>query len=71
LLLGGGETPIRIEVAGTIARVETTGMGLEITEVVGVESFEHLQNLVLYNAPDPKQVEQEFKGHIGLKRKEV
>jgi hypothetical protein len=71
LLLGGGETPIRIEVGGTVARVDPTGMGLEIKEVVGIESFEHLRNLVLYNATDPNQVEQEFEGHIGLKRKEA
>jgi hypothetical protein len=69
LLLGGGETPIRIEVGGKVARADTGGMGLEITEIVGVDSFEHLQNLVLYNASDTEQVEQEFHDHIGIKRK--
>jgi PilZ domain len=71
LILSGGETPIRIEIGGTVSRVDTTGMGLETTEIVGIESFEHLRNLVLYNATDPDQVEQEFEGHIGLKRKEA
>jgi hypothetical protein len=70
LLLNGGETPVRIELGGTVARVDTTGMGLEITEIVGIESFEHLQNLVLYNASDPDQVAHEFQSHLGLKRKE-
>lgn len=71
LLLGGGEAPVRVEVSGTVVRVDPTGMGLEIKEIIGVESFEHLRNLVLYNAMDPHQVEQEFEEHIGLKRKEA
>jgi hypothetical protein len=70
LLLGDGETPICIEVAGKVARVDPTGMGLEIIEIVGLESFEHLRNLVRYNASDPDQVEHEFQDHVGLKRKE-
>ncbi len=71
LLLGGGETPVRIEIGGTVAREDPAGMGLEITAIVGVESFEHLQNLVRYNAMDPDRVEQEFAEHVGLKRKEA
>jgi hypothetical protein len=70
LILNGGEPPIRIEVGCSVTRVDPTGMGLEITAIVGVESFEHLRNLVLYNAANPLQVEQEFQDHIGIKRKE-
>jgi hypothetical protein len=69
-LLGDKESPVRIEVSGKVARVDTNGMGVEITEIVGVESFEHLRNLVLYNSPDADQVEQEFQDHIGIKRRE-
>jgi hypothetical protein len=70
LLLGDKESPVRIEVGGQVARVDTDGMGVEITEIVGVESFEHLRNLVLYNSPNTDRVEQEFHDHIGIKRRE-
>jgi hypothetical protein len=70
LLLGDKENPVRIEVGGKVARVDTDGMGVEITEIVGVESFAHLRNLVLYNSPDTDQVEQEFHDHIGIRRRE-
>jgi predicted nucleic acid-binding protein len=72
ITLGGGEDPVRIQVNGKVARTDTQGMGLEITEIVGIESFTHLQNLVRYNSATPEQVEQvehEFSEHIGIKRK--
>lgn len=67
--LGEKDSPIRIEASGKVARVDPEGMGVEITAVVGVESFEHLRNLVLYNSSDTDQVEQEFHDHIGIKRR--
>ena len=70
LLLGAKERPVRIEVSGKVVRVDTDGMGVEITEIVGVESLTHLRNLVLYNSPDTDQVEQEFHDHLGIKRRE-
>ena len=70
MLLGEKENPIRVEVRGKVARVDDDGMGLEITEIVGLESFEHLRNLVLYNSTDTDQVEQEFQDHVGIKRRE-
>ena len=70
LLLGDPENPIRIEVNGQVARVDPHGMGLEITEIIGPESFAHLRNLVLYNAANTNQIEQEFHDHLGIKRRE-
>ncbi len=72
IALGGGEEPVRIQVNGKDARQDLDGMGLEIVEIIGVESFGHLQNLVRYNSPTTEQVErveQEFSEHIGIKRK--
>jgi hypothetical protein len=69
LLLGRAEEPIQITASGTVTRVDDSGMGVEITEIIGLESFEHLRNLVLYNASQPEQVEEEFHTHIGLKRR--
>lgn len=70
LLLGGPEHPSRIEVHATVVRVEAGGMGLQITGILGGESFEHLRNLVLYNASQREQVEQELRNHRGIRRRE-
>ncbi len=40
------------------------------TSILGLESFEHLRNLVYYNAPDVEQVEQEFTAHVGIRKRE-
>lgn len=72
IALGGGEEPVCIQVNGKVARQDPDGMGLEIIEIIGVESFGHLQNLVRYNSPTTEQVErveQEFNEHLGIKRK--
>jgi hypothetical protein len=70
IVLGGSESPVKIEVKAKVARTDTHGMGLEITEIIGLESFEHLRNLVRYNSASVEQVEQEFSEHVGIKRKE-
>lgn len=70
LFLGGRDSEVRIATRGRVARVDSAGIGIEFTEVVGIESLEHLRNLVLYNATDPQQVEQEFASHLGIKRPE-
>jgi len=69
LLLGNTDTPLRINVNGKVARVNPDGMGVEITEIIGPESFAHLRNLVLYNASNIDQVEEEFQSHLGIKRR--
>lgn len=70
LLLGEKENPVRIKVNGKVTRVNPDGMGLEITEIIGSESFAHLRNLVLYNASNIDQVEEEFHSHLGIKRRD-
>ena len=65
-----GEPPgqVRIEMAGTVVRVDDTGMAIEFSKM-DIDSFDHLRKLVLYNSTDTDQVEQELKGHLGLKRR--
>jgi hypothetical protein len=70
LLLGAAEHPIRVEVQATVMRVDEGGMGLEITGVLGLESFDHLRQLVLYNASQTEQVEQEMHSHRGIRRQQ-
>jgi c-di-GMP-binding flagellar brake protein YcgR len=58
---------LHISVKARIVRSDDEGMGVEFMEMP-IESYEHLRNLVLLNAPDPAGVEREFLEHIGPKR---
>lgn len=68
LLLEGQYPPVDLSVKGRVQRVTEDGMGLLFTEV-GLEAYEHLHNLVMLNTHEPDKVEQEFKNHLGLKKK--
>ena len=61
-------TDIEVRAMGHVVRQATDGVAIQFDEIVGVESLEHLRNLILFNARDPAQVEQEFHQHLGLKR---
>jgi len=65
-----GEGDIQIEAEGTVVRCYPEGIALQFTRILGLESFDHLRKLVLYNAPDPEQVESEFHTSTGIHRKE-
>ena len=68
LLLDGTDPLIRAECGGVIRRVNAEGMAIEFVELT-LESYEHLQNLVRFNAPDLNSVENELKEHLGLKKR--
>ena len=68
LILEGLNPPVDIKVKGRVQRVAEEGMGLLFTEI-GLEAYECLRNLILLNTDDTKKVEQEFKNHLGLKKK--
>jgi hypothetical protein len=61
---------LRVEGKARVARVEADGLGVEFFELLGLESYWHLRNIVLYNADDPERAEEEFASHLGLHRKE-
>lgn len=65
IVLGEGAAEVRAE--ATVARVYPGALALQFSRILGTESFEHLRQLVLYNAPDPEQVESEFHAHAGIK----
>ncbi|WP_005037951.1 PilZ domain-containing protein [Holophaga foetida] len=67
ILLAGGE--IEVEIEGVVVNNYPEGTAFQFNKILGVDSFEHLRNLVLYNAQDTEQVEDEFRTHIGLKKK--
>ena len=54
---------------GKVVRSTPEGVGIAIVELIGLESLEHLQKLILYHVPNPDQVVHEFLEHDGLLRK--
>ncbi len=58
----------KIEAFGRVIRTEGTGMAIEFTEIHGLDSLEHLRNLVRFNTTQPGQIEKEFASHLGIKR---
>lgn len=62
------DSDITIRARGTVIRALPEGCGIQFTEIIGVDSLEHLRNLIRFNAEDPAQVEREFDEHVGLKR---
>ena len=61
-------TGIAVHAQGHVVRQAPDGAAIQFDEILGVGSLEHLRNLILFNSPNPAQVEQEFHDHLGLKR---
>ena len=59
----GSELSIMAE--GKVVRITSDGLAFNF-ESIGLESYEHLKNLITYNAGNVDQVEKEFSGHLGL-----
>lgn len=55
-----------IKATGLVIRTDWGGLGLEFTEIKGLESFNALCAMVLQKAPDAVKIEQEFKIYFGL-----
>jgi hypothetical protein len=70
LLLDGGEDVVRCDLEGVVVRSTAGATGIAFSEVAGLESFEHLHNLLLYNASDPERIVGEFGHFLGLRRKD-
>jgi PilZ domain len=61
-------TDVEVHALGTVVRRGPAGCAIQFTEIVGIDSLEHLRNIILFNALDPTQVEREFQEHLGLRR---
>jgi len=66
LILAGGQ--VRIRAAGVVTRHVADGLAIRFDELLDPESYEHLCQLIRYNAPDPEKAEREIAAHLGLKR---
>ena len=64
------ECEAEIQVLGTVVNHLPDGMAFLFTKILGLESFEHLRNLVFYNAQNVEQVETEFTAHTGIRKRE-
>ena len=59
LNLSGTSTRLRISVKGRISRQGEGGLGVSF-DGIDLDSYWHLKNLLLYNAPDPDALEKEL-----------
>jgi hypothetical protein len=67
IYLDGRHGQARVSALAVVARTLPAAIAVEFRELLDPESLGYLQNLVLYNAADPGQVEDEFDRHLGLK----
>ena len=69
LILRGGIEPVVFEVFAEVVRYhEPNKLAFAFTQVP-VESYSHLKNIVLANAPQSDVVEDEFETHVGIRPK--
>ncbi len=68
LHLDGRGGAIQVRAHALVVHSRSAGFALHFLELVELESYEHLRNLVRYNATDPDQADLEFDSHLGLRR---
>lgn len=61
-------TGVEVHAHGHVIRHAPDGCAIQFDEIVGLDSLDHLRNLVRFNATNPAQVEREFDAHLGLRR---
>lgn len=64
-----GDSGIQIQAEGKVVHCYPHGIALQFTRILGLDSLEHLRKLVLYNAPDPDQVDSELSTSAGIQRR--
>jgi hypothetical protein len=67
MVLSETEPAVIIEALGSVVRSEPGTLAVHLTEV-DLDSFQHLQQLILNNSDDPEGVEQEFRAHWGIRK---
>jgi len=67
-ILLGEQDPLIIVCRGKVFRSDENGVAIGFTEM-DMSGFEHMKNLLLYNAPDADQLDDEFSSHKGLRPK--
>src|SRR5512139_1954389 len=67
MVLAESPSPVVIEARGTIVRSAVGTLAVHFSEI-DIDSYEHLQQLILNNTKDPERAEQEFSTHWGIRK---
>jgi len=59
---GGG-----VRATGYVSRAGADGIAIEFTEIIGLDSWDHLRGLVMLNAEDVPRAQQQLASHVGLR----
>jgi hypothetical protein len=59
--------PVIIEARGSLVRSKAGTLAMHFSEI-DIDSYDHLQQLILNNAKDPDRAEQEFSAHWGIRK---
>ncbi len=65
--LGGLEVPVIIKAKGKMVRSQEGSLAVEFIEL-DLDSYHHLQQLIVSNADDHERAEQEFAAHWGIRK---
>lgn len=68
--LASGEEELSIRAGAHFVRAIESNAAFEFSAIEGEDSYEHLRNLVMYNASDVDAVEGELHSHMGIRRGE-
>ncbi len=67
IVLAESPAPVIIEARGAIVRSVAGTLAVHFSEI-DIDSYEHLQQLILNNAKDPERAEHEFNTHWGIRK---
>lgn len=67
IVLSESPAPVIIEARGSIVRSAAGTLAVHFSEI-DIDSYDHLQQLILNNAKDPERAEQEFQAHWGIRK---
>ena len=58
ILLTGTSTRLALSIKGIVTRQDATGLGVSF-DSMDIDSHFHLKNIIMYNASDPEDIEEE------------
>lgn len=67
IYLNGRGGQVRIRAVGKVIRTIQGNFAVEFRELIDPESYQHLTNLIRFNAREPEKVESEIASHLGIR----
>ena len=58
ILLTGTSTRLALSIKGIVTRQDVSGLGISF-DSMDIDSHFHLKNIIMYNASDPEEIEEE------------